>query len=142
MGETATHSALAKVIHMVDDWRGDSPFELVIGWGTERGMKVGDRFLVFGCGPRLSDPDTGEDLGLLEVVRGHGIVTHVQDRVATLRSTERRRRSGATRRIVREGGGGVFLAGLGLGRVIEEEVPDDEDKPFANVQINDLAKPI
>jgi hypothetical protein len=142
MGETATRSALAKVIHVVDDWRRDSPFELVIEWGTEHGVKVGDRFLVFGYGPRLSDPDTGEDLGILEVVRGRGIVTHVQDRVATLRSTERRRRSGTTRRIIRESGGGALTIGLGLGRVIEEEVPDDEDKPFANVQIGDLAKPI
>jgi hypothetical protein len=142
MGETATRTALAKVIHVIDDWRGDAPFELVIEWGTEHGVKLGDRFLVFGYGPRLSDPDTGEDLGLLEVVRGRGIVTHVQDRVATLRSTERRRRSGTTRRIIREGGGGVLTIGLGLGRVIEEEVPDDEEKPFANVQIGDLAKPI
>jgi hypothetical protein len=142
MSETATRSTLAKVIHVVDDWRGDSPFELVIGWGTEHGVKVGDRFLVFGYGPRLSDPETGEDLGVLEVVRGRGVVTHVQDRLATLRSTERRRRSGTIRRVVREGGGEPLVAGLRLGRIVEEEVPDDEDKPFANVQINDLAKPI
>jgi hypothetical protein len=142
MSETATRSALAKVIHVVDDWRGDAPFELVIGWGTEQGVKVGDRFLVFGYGPRLSDPDTGADLGVLEVVRGHGIVTHVQDRVATLRSTDRRRIRGATRRIVREGGGGALSFSLGLSRVVEEEVPGDEDKPFVNVQISDLAKPI
>lgn len=142
MSETSTRAALARVIHLVDDWRGNAPFEVVIGWGSDHGVKVGDRFLVFGYGPRITDPETGEDLGVLEVVRGRGVVTHVQDRFATLRSTEKGRRHGATRRVVRQPAIGALSLGLRTGGVVEEEIPDDEERPFANTQIGDLAKPV
>jgi len=142
MSETATRAALARVVLLGDEWQGNFPFEVVINWGSDHGVKVGDRFLVFGYGPRIIDPESGEDLGVLEVVRGRGIVTHVQDRIATVRSTERGRRRGATRRVVRQSATGPLSIGFGTGGLVEEEIPGDEDRPFSNAQKGDLAKPI
>lgn len=139
MSEIATRTALARVVHVDEDW-GHGPFELVIGWGSDHGVKVGDRFLIFGHGPRILDPESGEDLGVLEVVRGRGVVTHVQDRIATVRSIEKGRPRGATRRVVRQPAMGALS--IALGGVVEEEITADEDRPFANAQRGDLARPI
>jgi len=142
MSDLTTRTALAKVVYVVDK-RFAGAFEIVIDRGSQDGVNVGDRFLVFGLGPVLADPDTGEKLGTLEVVRGRAIVSHVQPRIATLRSTEKRRRFGTTRRVVREVGGSSLLNGLGSNRVIEEQIPEvDEDVPFADVSVGDFAKPI
>jgi hypothetical protein len=72
----------AKVVSVQDK------YVVVINAGADKGVKVGQRFLVVGLGEALTDPDTGEDLGRLEVVRGTVQATHVQDKVATLRSSE------------------------------------------------------
>ena len=96
---------------------------------------------VFGEGPHITDPDTGKDLGQLEVVRGRGEVVHIQDQLATIRSIERRRtRPG--KRIFREAGGVLSLVSGMPGRVIEEELAPEAEVPFEAVRLGDLAKPI
>ena len=61
---------------------------VVINRGAAHGFKKGDRFLVFRIDDEpLQDPTTGEDLGHLELVVGTGAVTHIQDKVSTIRST-------------------------------------------------------
>lgn len=73
----------ARVVDIVDEYR------VVMNRGSRDGVKVGQRFLVYGVGEsELVDPDTGENLGRLEVVRGIGNVTHVQEKVATISSTQ------------------------------------------------------
>lgn len=140
MSDVQTKSRLAKVIHLVDSTY--SPTEVVINRGRAEGIKEGDQFLIFGIGPHLIDPDTGEDLGELELVRGRGRVVHVQEHLATLRTIERRR-GGTTKRILREPSAGARWLAPGLsGRVIEEELPPETELPFEAVQLGDLAKPI
>lgn len=60
--------------------------QLVINRGRDDGVKFGDKFLVYFVGPNLTDPETNEDLGPLEIVRGSGVVTHIQNRIATIMS--------------------------------------------------------
>jgi hypothetical protein len=95
-------------------------------------------------GPHIADPDSGEDLGALELVRGRGVVVHVQEHMATIRSMERRR-AGPAKRIVREPSR-HWMSNYGVpgatGNVIEEELSPEVEVPFDSVQLGDLAKPI
>lgn len=72
----------AKVVHVQDK------YTVVINAGSERDVKIGKRFLLVGLGEVIVDPDTKEELERLEVVRGAAQVTHVQGKIATLRSAE------------------------------------------------------
>jgi hypothetical protein len=142
MTKVKADTGLAKVVHVADA----EPVEVVINHGSLQGVKPGDRFLVFGIGPRLTDPDTGEDLGELELVRGRGEAVHVQDHLATIRSLERRQARPA-RRVIRETGHGpsiaLFSLALGTsGSVVEEELAPETEVPFESVQRGDFAKPI
>ena len=55
----------------------------VLNTGLEAGVKGDDRFVVFELGEEIADPETGESLGALELVKGHLRVVHVQSRMAT-----------------------------------------------------------
>jgi hypothetical protein len=143
MSDLKTETRLAKVVHFASDDYATGPLEIVINRGSGQGVKAGDRFLVFGIGPHIADPDTGEDLGALELVRGRGEVVHVQEHLATIRTMERRRARPA-KRIVREPSRHWMVAGLPgtQGNVIEEELSPELEVPFDSVQLGDLAKPI
>jgi hypothetical protein len=71
-----------KVVHVSDK------FSVVINAGAEQDVKVGMKFLVVGLGDLIRDPDTGEELERLEIVRGRAEVVHVQPKLSTLRSIE------------------------------------------------------
>jgi hypothetical protein len=73
MSDVKTDFRLAKVVHIT------SPFEVVINHGQSDFVKPGDRFVIFGEGPQIRDPDSGQDLGTLELVRGQGEVIHGHD---------------------------------------------------------------
>jgi hypothetical protein len=80
MSEVRSETRLAKIVLLVDpDITNGRPLNVVINHGSRQGVKVGDQFVVFGIGPHIADPDTGEDLGILERVRGRGEVVHVQE---------------------------------------------------------------
>ncbi len=146
MSEIAVQSRLAKVVHVTDPDRGYAPIEVVINRGSADGVNVGDRFLVFGVGPMINDPDTGEHLGQLELVRGRGEAVHVQEHLTTIRSIERRTERPA-KRLVHEGPRRI-MAGLinnaypRIGTVIEEELAPEVIVPFDHLSLGDQAKPI
>jgi hypothetical protein len=150
MSDLKTETRLAKVVHFASDDYATGPLEIVINRGSGQGVKAGDHFLVFGIGPHIVDPDTGEDLGVLELVRGRGEVVHVQEHLATIRTMERRRTRPA-KRILREPnrhepGRHWMSSYIGVpgapGNVIKEELSPEVEVPFDSVQLGDLAKPI
>jgi hypothetical protein len=61
---------------------------VVINIGSNEGIKRGNRFIIFGVGDEIIDPDSKESLGKLEIVRGEGIVVHVQEKMCIVRSDE------------------------------------------------------
>jgi hypothetical protein len=142
MSEVTASADLAKVVHILGPDR--NPFQLVINRGARDGLKPGQRYLVFGYGPEVSDPESGESLGRVELVRGRGEVAHLQDNLATIRSIE----VGSARRgkrVIRDVlPFGIARTGIaaGLGQVIEEDWPADSEQPFRDVQLGDLARPI
>ncbi|MBE7707134.1 MAG: hypothetical protein E7Z88_00330 [Cyanobacteria bacterium SIG27] len=58
--------------------------QVIINKGKDDGIKRGQRFIVYSIGDELFDPDTNESLGCLEIVKGTGIASHVQDRMTTI----------------------------------------------------------
>lgn len=137
MSETVVDVGLPRVVHVVEtSWDAGRPLEIVINRGARDGVRLGSRFLVFGYGPEVTDPASGESLGRLEVVRGRGEIVHVQDQMATLRSVEERQTK-PRRRLVRPG-----ILGIPSTQLLEEEIPPNEPVGFEDVCVNDFAKPI
>lgn len=71
-----------KVVEVLDEFR------VVVNRGAADGVRSGDRFLIFELGPEIKDPESGETLGKLEVVRGTARVVHLQDKMATIQSDD------------------------------------------------------
>lgn len=109
-------------------------YTLVINRGSEHGVTKGDHFLVYYVDPEvLTDPETGESLGNLEIIRGTGTATHVQPRMTTIKSN----RVVSRGRIIRRQAG--ILASLS-GEVVEE--PEKEAMPFDDPNVGDKVKPV
>jgi hypothetical protein len=117
------------------------PYTLVLNVGSSDGVAVGQRYLIYAVGPEVMDPDTGESLGKLEVVRGTGKVTHLQERLATIASDMK----GAPGRTIRkQGQGGSFspIAAALYGQREVEEILPPEAEPFDEPERGDLARPV
>ena len=61
---------------------------VVLNKGARDGISKDDEFVVFNLGEEISDPKTGESLGILEKIKGKGEVIHVQDRMCTIETYE------------------------------------------------------
>ncbi len=72
----------SKVVSILDE------YTVVINKGLENDIKKGDEFLIIGLGEVINDPDTGEKIEQLEVVRGKACAKHVQNKITTLESCE------------------------------------------------------
>ncbi len=142
MSDVTVKARLAKVVNVVGSVYAIGPLEVVINQEACYGVKPGDKFLVFGTGPHIIDPETGEDLGALELVRGRGEVVHVPELMATIRGTKQRRTRPA-KRVLREPGRSLGFGILGPSTsVIEEELAPETEISFEAVQVGDLAKPV
>lgn len=69
-----------KVVRVIDE------YQIVINRGEKDGVCKGQKFLVYKLDEEIIDPDTNENLGMLEIVCGEGSVEHVQDKMSTLKS--------------------------------------------------------
>ena len=127
------YSKLPKVIKIVDD------YSIVINRGSDSGIDLGARFLIFGGGEELLDPDTGESLGMLELVRGKARVVHLQPKMCTLTSDEYSIIPGK-KRIIKRQGGIWTMAGQGG----TEEVTEGEERHKAGLEakVGDYARPV
>lgn len=77
-----SESKIRKVVHVIDQEN------VVINAGANDGIKRGNKFIIYGVGDEIIDPDSKESLGNLEIVRGEGIVVHVQEKMCIVRSNE------------------------------------------------------
>ena len=60
--------------------------EIIINRGREDGVKDGMVFVIYAEGDHITDPDTQEDLGAVETVKGKVGVYHVQDKMSRART--------------------------------------------------------
>lgn len=123
---------ICKVIKIIDQYR------LVINKGKDDGISDSDRFIVYELGEELFDPDTNENLGQLEIVKGSGEPIHIQEKITTIESTRSNRV--ANRKIIKRRGGGGLL-GLNLPSTEEIIEPGEQIlEPFEDPKEGDLAK--
>lgn len=124
----------AKVVHVQDK------YTVVINAGSERGLAVGKRFLLVGLGEVIVDPDTKEELERLEVIRGSAQVTHVQAKIATLRSIEYDKEPDEKEITkVTARGGFAILSGGPQDTITETTKPGEQIlREFRGVQVGDL----
>jgi hypothetical protein len=109
--------------------------KVVINRGSTDGVKLGSRFLVYALSDdEIVDPETGQSLGRLEIVRGRGVVTHVQPQLATI---EPEPIKSTARRTVKR----LEWAITGRGDEIIEE-PTMTPGSFEEPQAGDRAKPV
>lgn len=73
----------AKIIRINDDFT-----QFVINKGSNDNIRNEMVFLIFSLGEHIIDPDTGMNLGQLEIVKGEAIVYHIQEKMTTLVSRE------------------------------------------------------
>jgi hypothetical protein len=106
-----------------------NPTQVVVNLGEVNSIAPFTSFLVFAMGEELEDPDTQEVLGRLEIVRGRGRAIHVQDRITTIESSEKRR---VTKHIPQ-------LSPYNLSQVV---VPEDVEEivAFDGVCVGDLVR--
>lgn len=67
----------------------DGGLLVVINKGSASGIKEGMKYLIYNKGEEIMDPETNLSLGTLEIVCGKGVVMHVQEKMATIKSCEK-----------------------------------------------------
>ncbi len=75
-----TDTIVAKVAAVMDDTT------LVLNAGSQMGVKEGMLFDVVAQHQEITDPDTGDSLGQWEVAKARVVVTHVQEKMSTVRA--------------------------------------------------------
>ena len=112
--------------------------KVVINRGTKHGIKENQHFLVYHLETNpMKDPETREDLGQLEIIRGTGIATHVQENMTTVSSD---RKGPTERRVVRRSG--LTWASYSGGSEEEKVTIPGKTEPFDGAVVGDKAKPI
>lgn len=124
MGEFLT----GKVIRILDQYK------LVINKGSNDGVVMSNRFLIYHLDEEIIDPDTQESLGRLEIVCGEGRPEHIQERMTTIVSAKQETRKSKT--VVKYGGFASF------GTTEETYDPEVTLLPFENAQVDCLFKQI
>lgn len=113
-----------------------SPTELVINLGSSDGVTSSSRFIVFTLGDQMKDPDTGESLGQLEIVRGRAEAKHVQEKISTIRSIEKKKIQRDRQRVVPNDP--IIPRIVPLFETVVEEV--EISAPFEGVQVGDIVR--
>lgn len=119
------------VAHIIDN------HTLVLNAGSSSGVKLKQRFLIYSVSDHeIIDPITKESLGKLEIVKGTGKVTHLQDTICTIKSdmTEKTNK----RRLIKSNS----AISLVTGQHVEEFESETYELPFDDPVNGDLAKPI
>jgi hypothetical protein len=97
---------------------------IVINRGTADGVGIGDTYIIYELGEAVLDPDTQEDLGKLQIIKGRAAVVSVQGRLAVLDSIEYEAPDKFT---------SIFSP------LVTMSAPQKIVKPFADVKVGDLA---
>lgn len=108
---------------------------VVINKGSIDGIIENDKFLIYNIGEEIIDPDTKESLGNLELVCGEAKVTHVQEKISTLKSSKIEEISNS-KKIIRNGMSSLF------GSTEEIENPIFKTVDFIDVKVGSLVKKI
>lgn len=117
-----------QIVYVIDQ------YSVALNVGAVDNVELNQRFLIYTLSAdTIIDPSTGESLGPLEIVKGTGKVTHLQEKLCTVSSCEYA--SNSNRVITRS-------PMLGYSSEKETISTDKEQKPFNGVVVGDFAKPV
>lgn len=116
----------------------NTPYQVVINAGQDEGIGMNDKFLVYGIGEMIKDPETGEELEQLEIPRGKGKVIHLQKKICTIESTGISETPTTIKRINRLSS--AFSAIMSLYPDTEESEIRREKLPFNEIQVGDFIR--
>jgi hypothetical protein len=119
-----------KVIKIIDD------STVVINKGLADGIRMDQRFLFYKLGEDIIDPETKENLGKYEIVKGTGCVVNLEENKSTVCSDKVSQRSIARRRIKKPP---EYFIGFS-NTEIEEIETEKINLPFHNIEEKDRAK--
>ena len=141
MSDESNTASFAKVANIIDE------YTIVINKGASQGIKVGANFLIYGIGDEILDPESGESLGNLELVRGIGTAIHVQDKISIIESTKTHKSAPTIRRINKKPNQLNALASLMISRyehteTVEEISGETRMIPFEDVKVGDFVRPL
>ncbi len=112
--------------------------KLQLNIGHNNGVTNGQIYLIYSLSTEeIFDPDTHESLGFLEIVRGTGKVTHVQDKMCTIESNMYDKNTPI--RTIKKQNNVFSLFDNGA---VEEIISSTEHLPFNSPKIGDFAKRI
>jgi len=72
-------NARGRIVKILDG----TPSRWVVNLGAEH-LAIGDELVVFELGEEIVDPESGDSLGALELVKCHATADHVQDKLSIL----------------------------------------------------------
>lgn len=67
---------LGKVVRIL------SAEEVILNIGSKDDVKIGMQFVIYEVSEHITDPETGEDLGALETIKGRVKVTHLMEKMS------------------------------------------------------------
>lgn len=127
----------ATVVGVIDDYK------VAINRGQIHDIKQGQRFLIYSLSEEeIVDPESGESLGRLEIVKGTGRVMHVQERMATIESDKKEQTTRRSITRVTRPYWSILPRPYEPEQVTEILEPTDRLIPFERPEIGDKAKPI
>ena len=114
-------------------------YTVVINRGSEHDVKKNQKFQIYILSDEeIIDPENGESLGCLEIVKGTGKVIHIQPQMATLESTKKT--TEVERKIVKKPSS---LRSIFAGMIEEEMInPREQSLPFDKPEVGDKVRPI
>jgi hypothetical protein len=56
--------------------------EVILNVGLEDDVKKDMKFVIYSEGDHIFDPDTGEDLGAIETIKGRIVISHVMEKMS------------------------------------------------------------
>lgn len=115
---------------------------VVINRGRIHGIKENDVFIIYEEGEDIKDPTTNESLGRLEIVKGTGVVGHLQENICTIKPiTYKKREITKTEKKPMQT---MSWALKSINGNQQEEIKYFEDKEvdteFINVKVGDFLK--
>lgn len=126
----------ATVAKVIDDYK------LVINRGSEHRIEEGQRMLVYCISDEdIKDPNTGESLGFLELVRGTGKIIFVQDKISILESDKTIDLSSISG--LQNTTHNITIKTNSIDHLYIGQISEHSNLiPFDNPQVGDLVKPI
>lgn len=131
-------AAVAKVARTIDD------YSFVINKGADSSLEVGKEYFIVELGEVILDPDSGEELEQLHIIKGSARIETLQQKIATLRTSEtvvikpavKRKKENNDPRTVHLR---TWLSALTEYEIIEPAIT--EPKKITNVKVGDLIIP-